>query len=158
MALRKTYQAIGFKTFDTYELVKGQKVLIQFRSASHLPNSKGQFTTSDPDLIEAMDNSSSYGISFTCVRTDEIEGPAVRSIKVDEPTPTPAPAPTFDDDEESDLAPEKVGITKVADITTIQAARDYLVKNHGAVASKLPNGPAVKKFAAERKIEFIDLT
>ena len=47
---------------------------------------------------------------------------------------------------------------KVEGIKTIQAAKEYLIANFADVkASHLPNGEAVKKVAAEKKVLFVDL-
>ncbi len=170
MGVRKTYQAVGFKTLDFYEMVNGAKALIQFRSGNHAPDSKGQYTTENPDVIEALDNSSAYGISFKCIRTEKTAGPDLATSKA-KTAPKP-PAPPADNEgvgagnkggepgvgDGADAGGNAGdGFTNVPDIATVQAARDYLVKNCGATASKLPNGPAVKRFAAEKKINFVDL-
>lgn len=164
MGVRKTYQAFGFKTLDTYEMVNGAKALIQFRSGNHAPDAKGQYTTENPDIIEALDKSTSYGISFKCIRTEKTAGPepAVSKGKAAPETNTPPADDTNDTGTGADNTGDGNGAgkddaTEVPGIATIQAAREYLVANCGATASKLPNGPAVKKFAAEKKINFVDL-
>lgn len=170
MGVRKTYQAVGFKTLDTYEMVNGAKRLIQFRSGNHAPDAKGQYTTEDPDVIEALENSSSYGISFKCIRTEKTAGPDLATSKAKAAPKQPAPPADDKGAGAGDKGGEQGagdgtdaegntgdGLTNVPDIATVQAAREYLVANCGATASKLPNGPAVKKFAAEKKINFVDL-
>ncbi len=157
MGVRKTYQAVGFKTLDFYEMVNGAKALIQFRSGNHAPDSKGQYTTENPDVIEALDNSSAYGISFKCIRTEKTAGPDLATSKAKTAPKPPAPPADNEGDGADAGGNAGDGFTNVPDIATVQAARDYLVKNCGATASKLPNGPAVKKFAAEKKINFVDL-
>ena len=171
MGVRKIYQAIEFRTLDTYEMVDGSKIRIEFRNSSPAPNARGQYTTDDPAIQAAMEKSASFGTTYKLFLTEQIGDP--------EPAPRPkatpkTPTPPADDEGAGSVADDTGGgndaggnndantgsgsdVTKVPGITTIQGAREYLVANCGATASKLPNGPAVKKFAAEKKINFVDL-
>jgi hypothetical protein len=172
MGVRKIYQAIEFRTLDTYEMVGGNKMRIEFRNSSPAPNARGQYTTEDPNVIAALEKSASFNVSYKCIHSETSGDPT--------PAPRPkaaAPAQPPADDKEPEGAADDTGagndaegkedpnaggnagdgVTEVPGIATIQAAREYLVANCGATASKLPNGPAVKKFAAEKKINFVDL-
>jgi hypothetical protein len=163
MGVTKIYQAIEFKSLDTYEMVNGVKTLIEFRNASQSPTAKGHYTTSNPAIIAAMDNSTSYGITFKCIHSEPTDDPeplpkAVAKKPAPKPAPTEAPETSEDETPEGEDETHAEGeVTKVPGITTIQAARAYLVENFGLSVSKLPNGPSVKKAAAENKVNFIDL-
>ena len=160
MGVRKIYQAVEFKSLDTYEMVNGVKTLIEFRNASQAPSAKGLYTTANPDIIAAMDKSTSNNITFKCIHSETF-GDAEAEPKT---APKPLTHAPEGPGEVTDEAGEGAGypaasgeVTEIPGITTIQAAREYLVQNCGATPSKLPNGPAVKKFAAEKKINFVDL-
>ncbi len=163
MGVRKIYQAIEFRTLDTYEMVNGSKIRIEFRNSSPAPNARGQYTTEDPDVIAAMEKSASFGTTYKCIHTetfgDPTPAPRTKAApKIQDPDPDEATAEGNDEaGKEDPNAGNDTGVTEVPGIATIQAAREYLVANCGATASKLPNGPAVKKFAAEKKINFVDL-
>ena len=163
MGVRKIYQAIEFRTLDTYQMVGGNKMRIEFRNSSPAPNARGQYTTEDPDVIAAMEKSASFNTTYKCIHTETVGDP--------EPAPRTKAAPKIQESgpdegtgegndeagKENPNAGAGDGVTEVPGITTIQAAREYLVKNCEGNASKLPNGTAVKKFAAEKKINFVDL-
>jgi hypothetical protein len=152
-------------------MVNGSKIRIEFRNSSPAPNARGQFVTEDPAVIAAMEKSASFGTTYKCIHSETFgdPDPAPRS-KAAPKTPTPpaddegAGSGADDTDGGNDAGGNEDAntgggsdVTAVPGITTIQGARDYLVANCGATASKLPNGPAVKKFAAENKINFVDL-
>ena len=126
-------------------------------------NARGQYTTEDPDVIAAMEKSASFGTTYKCIHTetfgDPTPAPRTKAApKIQDPDPDEATAEGNDEaGKEDPNAGNDTGVTEVPGIATIQAAREYLVANCGATASKLPNGPAVKKFAAEKKINFVDL-
>jgi len=148
MGYRKIYQSLHYKDLDTYVVVNGQKVLIQFRGGSLQPKVNGKFTTTDQDLVKAMDSDSGLNTSFKCIYSEKIAEEKPRYTAEDEAT--------LDAPEEK---PEetKNEFTKVPGIKTIQAARTYIVENFGIPASKMLNGVAVKEYAAEKKIVFVDL-
>ena len=157
MGVRKIYQSLEFKSLDTYEMVNGVRTLIQFRSGSLATSAKGQFTATSPALIEAMDHSSSNGITFKEIYTEKFD---------DAEEEIPAGLPKVLTAEEELLAAEEAAavaaaadaaITKISEISTVQAARAYLVEKFAMQISKLPNAVAVRKAAAEHKIEFVDL-
>ncbi len=169
MRVRKIYQAIEFRTLDTYESVGGNKIRIEFRNSSPAPNARGQYTTEDPAVIAAMEKSASFGTTYKCIHTETFGDPEPVTRKA-----APKGQPPADDEgaggaaddtggandaggKEDPNAGNDAGVTEVPGIATIQAAREYLVKNCEGNASKLPNGTAVKKFAAEKKINFVDL-
>ena len=162
MGVRKIYQAVEFRTLDTYESVGGNKVRIEFRNSSPAPNARGQYTTEDPAVIAAMEKSASFGTTYKCIHTETFGDPAPvtkkAAPKTQEPDPDEGTGEGNDEASKKDPnADAGDGVTEVPDIATIQAAREYLVKNCEGNASKLPNGTAVKKFAAEKKIKFVDL-
>ena len=150
---RKTYQSIHYKDLDTYVSVNGVKTLIIFRGGTLKPKVNGKVSTDDPALIKAMDNDPGNGTSFRCI---SIEGEAEPSVRENPVIPSKAKEKKQEpEDDTQDRNPE---ITKVEGISTVQAARDYLLNNVPELtASKIPNGAAVKNVAAANNILFVDL-
>lgn len=157
---RKVYQSVHFQTLDTYVMVKGQKVLIQFTGGSLKPKINGTYSTSDPDVIAAMDKGIVPDAAYKCISVDTTPDPP--SAKPSEPAAKEDP-PAKDlanvPDKDPEGAPPADGSFKeVPGIATVQAAKDYLLANiEGLTQSRLPNGTAVKAVAAENKIHFTDL-
>lgn len=146
MAVRKIYEAIEFKDLDTYEVVNGVRTPIQFRSSSPALEAKGKYVSSNPEIIKAMDASIARGkCAYKCILTENF-------YNDDEPLPD-IPDGTKDSAEQTDGD----DIRQVPDIKTIQDARAYLNKEFEIPLSKMPNGGAVKKAAAEHKVSFPDL-
>ena len=163
MKYRKTYQALEFKDLDTYEMIDGQKTLIKFRGQGQSIYARGIFVTSDQAVIRALDNSTSYGISFKVIKSEVIPGSEVKAAPVAEApevahTPDLADTPDLTDDKDltDDLA-DVFDYTDVPGITTVQAAKEYLVANHGGQVSKLQNWKAVAEFAKANKVRFTDM-
>lgn len=148
MGLRKVYQSIHYKDLDTYIVVNGVKTLIQFRGGSLKPDIKGTYNTSDPAVIKAMDSDSGLNRTFRCIHSEEIpDGQTEDTPELATENTLNAEAPVVDD----------ATITKVPDITTVQAAKAYLAEHYKVPISKMPNASAVKQYAAANKIAFVDL-
>jgi len=129
--ITKTYQALNYQTYDMYVDLKGKRVLASFRGGSLKPPVNGTFQTSDPDLQAALEKDTSNGISFKEVSAFDDEEPIIET------------------DVEETVVPE---------ITTVQAARDYLVSHiDGLTAASLPNKTAVLAIAEKNKFVFPDL-
>jgi hypothetical protein len=156
MAIRKTYQSIHFITHDTYVDANGKKVQVLFRGGSLKPRINGKYSTSDPAIIAALDRGlNAKGATYRLISSEDdgIEEP-VQEVKAEVKAPKAPPA----DPPAAPPADVPEGFIEVKDIATVQKARDYLVANfEGITAAKLPNGPAIKKFALENKIAFTDL-
>ena len=147
MAQRKVYQANAYKDLDIYVMYGGTtKKQILFRGGSLQPRINGKYITSDPKDIEAIEKHSMFNVWFRCVQVDEI--PEDENALLDDVKPQ-------DQNTEADQIPE--GFTKVEGIKTLQAAKEYLVKECGMDSKKLPNGVAVKNAAKENKVVFVDL-
>jgi hypothetical protein len=156
MALRKTYQSIQYIQLDTYVVVNGQKVLVQFRGGSLQPRTFGKFNTDNQELIAAMDMDSGNGKSFKCIHSEEIESPVIEDPKPLVIKEAPAPKPEVTEVPEEKQAEVKP-FTSVPGITTVQAAKQYMADTFGIALSKMPNGAAVKKQAEANKVKFPDL-
>jgi len=129
--ITKTYQALKFQTYDMYTMVDGRRVLVAFRGGSLRPQINGTFQTSDPKLQEALKKDTSNGITF-------------REIG------------SFDD--EATVVEQEFEETTVPGITTVQAARDYILSHiEGLSASSMPNKTIVMAVAQQNKYVFPDL-
>jgi len=144
MKVRKTYQLLGpFLELLTYVEANGVKVKVEFTGHSLRPRIPGKFTTEDPEVIRAMDISKSNNVTYRCINTETI---GEEDAHVMDPEQKETGQETGED------------FTQVPGITTIQAAKEYLIANiPGMTHSKLPNGEAVKRIASENKIVFVDL-
>lgn len=155
MGVRKVYQSIHFKDLDTYVAVEGVKTLIQFRGGSLKPDIKGTYATSDPRVIKAMDKDSGNGTSFRCVHVDNFVD---LDKEEEEVTASPVDGMNIPNEPPEDEPPEgDAELTPLPGYSTVQAARTYMSETYGIPLSKMPNGAAVKKQAAEKKIVFVDL-
>lgn len=155
MAQRKVYRSLVYKDLDTYIVVNGQKVRIEFRGGSLQPPINGIFVATNPDVIKAMDHDSGLGRSFTCI--------------VSEGEPDPEPEDEDSDEDEPKVVPDKKPAKKaqvheipemkeVPGITTIQDAREYLLKEiEGLKPQNIPNPKSVENLAAKNGIVFPDL-
>lgn len=129
--ITKTYQAIGYQTMDMYVDVNGKRVLITFRGGSLQPKINGTFQTSDPDLQKVLEKDTARDILFQEIGSFDDE--ATDTTKTSEET-------------------------IVEGITTVQAAREWLLSNvPGVTQATLPNKTALLAFASQNKIVFKDL-
>ena len=129
--ITKTYQAIGYQTYDMYVKIDGKITLISFRGGSLRPAINGTFQTSDPKLQGILANDSAKNITFKEIGT-------------------------FDDEAEKEEATGE--LLNVEGVITVQGAREYLLANvPGATQASLPNKTAVLALAEANKIVFIDL-
>ncbi len=129
--ITKTYQAIGYQTYDMYVMLEGQRALISFRGGSLRPPINGTFQTTDPKLQSALAKDTARDLTFQEIGS-------------------------FDDEAKEDEATSDV--TKVDGIITVQRAREYLISNiEGMTQGSLPNRTAVLAIAAQHKIVFTDL-
>lgn len=145
---RKVYQSIHYQTLDTYAMVNGAETLIQFRGGTLQPQINGKYSTSNPSVIAAMDAGLVEGAAYKCISVETTP---------DEPELTSKPGFKADALNVKDSQDEN-GFTEVPGITTIQAAKEYLVANvEGLTLSRLPNGNTIKSVAAANRIKFTDL-
>lgn len=151
MSLRKTYRSLVYKDLDTYVMVNGQKVLIQFRGGSLQPAINGIFATSDPDLIRALDKDRGNGTSFKCIHVDGKEEPEPRKPETQKTKEPENKGDDEDQDKDSELK-------EVPGISTLQDARNYLLANvEGLKPSQVNNTGQVRACAAKNGITFPDL-
>ena len=139
----KIYQSIDYQVLDTYVMAGGSRRLIEFRGGSLQPRINGKFSTSDPEIIAALDaDIARGGASFKCIHSEDL--------------PDGAKAKGKKESEENDFVPED--FNHVTGITTGQAARDFLLENvPGLSNTKLPNIATIKEVAKANKIFFVDL-
>lgn len=141
---QKTYQATQAIQLDTYTLVGGQKRLIEFRGGTYDPRKSGQFNTSDPEVIAALEADiarvGADRCSFKCVSTE-----------------------TFVDDDE-DVLTEPLEKKVIPEIKTVTAARVWLIDasaegiiKKGITSGMIKNRTDVLRIAGENKVTFPDL-
>jgi hypothetical protein len=142
---QKTYMATGAIQLDTYALVDGQKVLIEFRGGSLDLRRNGIFQTSDQKVIAALDADIARVGAARC------------SFKViHEET-------LIEDDPEGTIT-EPLEEKIIPDVTTVTAAKKWLLDasgkgliKKGVTASMIPNRTAVFKIAEENNVKFPNL-
>jgi hypothetical protein len=131
------------------------KTLVQFRGGNLQPPVNGIFSTDNPLMIKALDKDSSYGRSFTCIRTEGEPEPPKPLPKEETPLPIAAVRRTVSK-KEPKKEPE-TGPKQVPGIKTLQEARNYLLVNFPELKpSQLNNTVMVKGQATKREIEFVD--
>lgn len=160
MAQRKVYQAVSYQYLDTYVMVNGQKVLVQFRGGTLSPRMNGKFSTEDPDVIAALDadlNRLGSNASFKCIHSEEI--PDAEGVKKADAPKAEEPKKEAPDGDGKPPASDPIPATEVPSITTVQAAKEYLLQQFPdeLKVSHLQNKEAVLKVAAEKLLKFTDL-
>jgi hypothetical protein len=142
---QKTYQSTRFIQLDTYVLVNGQRVLVEFRGGSIEPiRRNGIFSTSNADLIKQMDADieriGADRASYKCIHEEVL----------------------IDDLPEKDniVLPER----SVTDIKTVTAARGWLLDaseagtiTKGITSGMIKNRTDVLRIAGENNVKFPDL-
>lgn len=152
MAITKTYQALIYKELDTYIMANGQKVLVTFRGGSYQPRRNGIYMTSDPEVIKAMDQSKSNGLSYQCISVTGEPEPEVPKAE------TPNAEVKKESKKEAKEEAKAAALIEVPGVNNLQEAKSWLAKNvEGISLTKLMNGPAVKKAAAQHGIVFTEL-
>ena len=179
--MRKTYQSLKYVDDSYCIIVNGNKMFVRFNGGSLQPRVNGKFTTTDPDVMIAMESCKGFNKEFRLVSADDAPVKTFPAAVVVPPPPPPPPDPDPDPDPEvgnnippSYPAPEDTGsndpgpdygdgesgdqkIEEVPGITTVQAAKQYLINNKGVQVSKLPNKAAVLEHAVLNNVKFIDL-
>jgi hypothetical protein len=145
--VQKTYQATSAIQLDTYCLVDGQKVAIEFRGGTITPRRNGIFQTSDPKLIAQLDaDIARVGeevASYKCIN--------ITTLEEGEPGNT-------------GYMPDDLPEKNVPDISTVTAAREWLLSasesgeiRKGITPSMIKNRVDVLRIAGENKVNFTDL-
>jgi len=138
---QKTYECTKAMQLDTYVLVKGVKLPIEFRGGTIEPRKNGTYSVSDVDIIEALDADiarvGSEVASYRCIH-EEV-------LLLDNP---------------------ETGPTKqlVPDIKTVTAAKEWLITasatgiiKEGITSSMIKNRTDVLTICEETGIEFTEL-
>lgn len=172
--MRKTYQSLKYVDDSYCILVNGNKMFVRFNGGSLQPRVNGKFTTTDPDVMAAMESCKGFNKEFKLVSAEDTTvkplkaAPKSSSVPppANAPVPPPPPAPDPDPDSEDTGAngPDygeggsgNVEIEEVPSITTVQAAKEYLINKKEVQVSKLPNKAAVLEHAAMNNVKFVDL-
>jgi len=83
MPVRKTYMLKWFQTMQMHVVTGTRSVLVEFTSpASYNKNIKGTFSTSNPDVIAAIERHSGFNKEFYVLKeesADKVEEPVYRS-------------------------------------------------------------------------------
>lgn len=141
---QKTYQSTNAVQLDTYVLVKGKKVLIEFRGGTLDPRWNGTYQTTDPEVIKQLDADiarvGADKASFKCIHEE--------TLLNDEPVETGEPVTT----------------KEIPDVKTVTAAKEWLLDaseagiiKRGITSSVIKNRTDVLRIAAENGVTFIDL-
>jgi hypothetical protein len=143
--IQKTYQSTQAIQLDTYTLVDGQKRLIEFRGGTYDPRKNGQFNTSDPKVIAALEADiarvGADKCTFKCISTE-----------------------TFVDDELEEATTEPLEPKDIPGVKTVTAAKKWLLEaseqglvKKGITPSMIKNRTDVLKIAGENKVTFTEL-
>jgi hypothetical protein len=139
---QKTYQATNCVQLDTYALVDGKAVLIEFRGGSTDLRRNGIYMTSDLKVIAALD------ADIARVGADKASFKVIHEEVLLEDDPI-----TEDLEEKS-----------IPDIKTVTAAKQWLLDaseagiiTKGITPSMIKNRTEVFKIAGENKVTFTDL-
>lgn len=160
MAQRKVYRSLVYKDLDTYIVVNGNKVRIEFRGGSLQPPINGIFVATDPDVIRAIDKDSGLGRSFICISSEGEPDPEPKDedFDEDEPEEEPVKKPAKKTTPKPPVLETPPEAKLVEGVTTIQDAREYLLKNiEGLKPQNIPNPKSVENLAAKNGIVFPDL-
>ena len=133
--MTKTYQNLISPIFSTFIEVDGERRDIRFVIGGKVKPTRvnGKFRTSDPKIIEAMDNSEHYGKKWVCVSTDEaLPEPVVEEV-------------------------EQLTIKEIHGPTNVKEMREYLNQKMGVPYSKMPNRDAAFRVAQSMNIEFVNV-
>lgn len=143
--VRKTYQATQAMQLDTYCLVDGQKVAIEFRGGTIQPRINGKYITTDPKVIAQMDADiqrvGANVASYKCIHEEVI-----------------------DEGWEEPQTGNPSNLLAVPNIQTVTAAREWLINasetgviKKGITPSMIKNRQDVLKFATDNNVNFLDL-
>ena len=124
------FKHTSYTSFVLSANIDGKLKIVEFRDGGNPPFfAHATLTTDDKSLIEYIRNMDEYGKQII---EEEVE-------------------------EEKEEAPAE-DVTVYADVTTVQAAKDILVKSHDTPAARLVNKEAVLSIAAELKVSFPNLS
>lgn len=142
---QKTYQATQAIQLDTYVEVKGGKRLIEFRGGTLNPRRNGLFSTSTPEIMDALDADIKRvgpGCTFKCIHEEIL----------------------LDDDAPVKSNKIHLGGLDVPGVKTVTAARTWLVDasfekkiEEGITSSMIKNRTDVLRIAEEHGIVFTEL-
>lgn len=174
-AIRKTYVSKFFNRLQTKVIVKGKAVLVDFKGASN-QNTKGIFSTNNPDLIDALEKDVAFNTDYVLQKqTEELSGEVdsleIRSMEVNPPEEiqeeiaVPLPGNDFvgklDEKEvQEQEQPEKIEASPLdivgADrVTNVQEAKEYLKnKFEDLTARQISNKALILEVAKEKGIVF----
>jgi hypothetical protein len=131
--ITKTYQSRVTPIFSTYITVKGVRRNIRFAGGKAYPKrSYGKFSTSDPDLIKALEESRGFGKDWICISSTE-------------------------QPETPETTKEESGEKEITEPKTVREAKDYLNKHFEIPYTQLQNRDAVMKVAGDLKIKFVNV-
>lgn len=137
--LQNTYTALQFIQLDSYVMIDGVQVPIQFRGGSIENKLNGYLVTTDPKMIAALEKDGGYGKSW--IKTNS------EVLLTDEPSEV-----------------KEVEFLKVPGITSVQKAKEWIVEQSaegnirkGITNSQIPNKTTLLALANELKLDFVDL-
>ena len=139
--MTKTYQNKISPLYSTTVEIDGHSIDIRFviGGKAHPNKVFGKYRTSDPKIIEALDNSPLYGKNWVCISSDEPKKEKVAELIEEQP---------------EDETPSEREITGPK---TVKEMREYLNKRLGVPYSKLSNKDAAMKAAKEMNLNFVNV-
>ncbi len=150
----KTYQSIQYPYYYTNVVIDGKMIRIGFESVSKRGSYYiyGKFGTSDPRIQEELEKSPAFNVRYRLIDTKEyndgnpMDTPQGDSDKTSQDD-TKFPSSKDPDDKQS-----------VPEVTRVQEARDWLVKNINEVTyTQVRNKEMVLRVAKEYKVSFPNL-
>lgn len=150
--IRKTYQSIRYPYYYTNVVVDGKIIRISFESASrrgaHYIN--GKYSTSDPKIQKELEKSPSLNIEYRILEERVLEDD---NPEGNNPTINPA-----DLEDINPANPNDPSLKIVEEITMVQDARDWLIKNIKEVTHRqVRNRAQILQVAKEHKVKFPNL-
>jgi len=151
--MKKKYQLIHNVSLLTTVAVGKELVDIEFDGGSDRPFLRhGTFITSDEKIQKAIEKRKDFGIQIREVPLSKKE----QEEKPQEEKPAGPISPPDDTNEDHEIS-EDDPLQSYPGITTVQMAKEVLVKDHGVLSSHCRNRADVEKFAKELNITFPDL-
>lgn len=141
------YELLSSMTLYTTVTIKGASVDIMFDGGFVRPYTRrGRFSTSDPDIIKALEEDNSYNILWRKIQPEQIEG---SDTPANETRKEPSKPTTSEDLTDYTLVPE---------ISSGQKAKAYLLSAlEGKITNAdLKNNAEIRRVAEENKIRFTD--
>lgn len=136
--VNKVYQHAHLLSLTTPVKAGNKVVVVEFDGGNSYPRSNGKYSTNDPEVQKALEESPRFKKDWHLLRETSLEE---EEPEVEEPAGK-------DPEGEEEV---------IEGITTVQAAKDYLTKEYGATSREVSNREKVLDYAASKNVVFKDL-